>query len=189
MHSDDELVALYATGCNEAFDALLMRYDAYVHAYIRYSLTDEDLVEDIFQETFIKVMTMIRAGRYDSVGKFKQWLSRITHNLVMDTFRRQRTLSKVQPLEPEDDVDSVFRGLASDERNGEEEMIHQDLLGELASSMHRLPIEQREVVRLRYWEELTFKEIAEQTGVSINTALGRMRYALINLRKGFAMQA
>lgn len=182
-HSDDQLVALYANGCNEAFDALLTRYDAYVHSYIRFSTTDEDLVEDIFQDAFIKVMTTIRSGRYTETGRFKQWLTRITHNLIMDSFRRQKVQAKFQPYEDEDVVDAPFRGIASDERNGEETIIYNDSLSELHGRLDLLPAEQREVVMLRYWEEMSFKEIAERTGVSINTALGRMRYALINLRK------
>lgn len=183
LYSDDQLVVLYAQGCNEAFDALLMRYDAYIHSYIRYSTTDEDLVEDIFQDAFIKVMTTIRAGKYTEAGRFKQWLTRITHNLIMDSFRRLKTQAKQQPYDDEDAIDAVFRGIASDDRNGEEEIIYADSIDELHSRLVLLPAEQREVVMMRYWEDLSFKEIAERTGVSINTALGRMRYALINLRK------
>lgn len=182
-HSDEELVAMYAQGCNEAFDALLMRYDAYIHSYIRYATTDEDLVEDIFQDAFIKVMTIVRSGRYTETGRFKQWLTRITHNLIMDHFRRNKVQAKLRSAYDEDGAEQVFRAIASDEPNAEDEMIHADRLGELYMHLEGLPSEQRAVVLMRYWEELSFKEIAERTGVSINTALGRMRYALINLRK------
>ncbi len=182
-HSDDQLIALYAQGCNEAFDALLMRYDAYIHSYIRYNTTDDDLVEDIFQDAFIKAMTTIRAGRYAETGRFKQWLTRITHNLIMDSFRRLKVQAKVQPFEDDLEVDAIYRTIATDERNAEQEIIFADNISELHASLECLPIEQREVVMMRYWEEMSFKEIAERTGVSINTALGRMRYALINLRK------
>lgn len=183
-HSDEQLIALYATGCNEAFDALLMRYDAYIHSYIRYSVTDEDLVEDIFQETFIKVMTTIKSGKYTESQRFKQWLTRITHNLVMDFFRRAKIQQgRLQPFFDEDEADAAYRGIASDELNGEEAIIEADQLGELYNKLKLLPLEQRQVVQMRYWEDMSFKEIAELTGVSINTALGRMRYALINLRK------
>lgn len=181
--SDDQLVALYQDGCNEAFDALLGRYDAYIHTYIRFTTKDEDLIEDIFQETFIKVMTTVRQGRYTGEGKFKQWLTRIARNLVMDSFRRQKTQAKVQPWGDEADGDGVFTFIATEEQTAEEQIIAADLISELLSSLDLLPQEQREVVRLRYWEEMSFKEIAAQTGVSINTALGRMRYALLNLRK------
>lgn len=180
--SDDVLVALYADGCNEAFDELLGRYDAYIHTYIRFSTSDEDLIEDIFQDTFIKAMTTIRRGQYKSEGKFKQWLTRITHNLIMDFFRSQKTQAKA-PIGDWDDANWLFTSLPSDEPNGEESIIAEDLIGELYEKLERLPQEQREVVRLRYWEEMSFKEIAAATGVSINTALGRMRYALLNLRK------
>lgn len=183
-YSDDKLIELYATGCNEAFDALLMRYDAYIHNYIKYSITDEDLVEDVFQDAFIKVMTTIRGGKYTETGRFKSWLTRITYNLIMDRFRQSKVQSKIQPLEPEEDNDAIFRGIATDMLNGEEMMIHHDELDALYGNLDKLSPEQREVVQMRYWEDLSFKEIAEKTGVSINTALGRMRYALINLRKG-----
>lgn len=183
--SDDQLAALYADGCNEAFDTLLMRYDAYIHTYIRFSTADEDLIEDIFQDAFIKVMTTLRRGAYKPEGKFKQWLTRITHNLVMDAFRRQKTEAKQESFTSTGQLDThtACLGIASDEPNAEEEIIHRDHLEELHDKLMLLPREQQEVVHLRYWEDLSFKEIAEQTGVSINTALGRMRYALINLRK------
>lgn len=187
-HSDDQLVTLYAGGCNEAFDALLMRYDAYVHSYIRCSVLDDDLVEDIFQEAFIKVMTTIRANRYIETGRFKQWLTRITYNLIMDSFRRQRTQAKVQPFDDEESADAVFRGISTDELNSEEQIIYTDQMDELHASLELLPDEQRRVVEMRYWGDKSFKEIAELTGVSINTALGRMRYALINLRKQLPQQ-
>lgn len=181
--SDDELIALYRGGCNEAFDTLLERYDAYVHTYIRFSLSDEDLIEDIFQDTFIKIMTTVRQGRYISEGKFKQWLTRIAHNLIMDVFRKHRTEAKAQPWGDEAGGDGLLTSVASDEHTAEEQLISADLIAELHEHLELLPAEQREVVRLRYWEEMSFKEIAALTGVSINTALGRMRYALINLRK------
>lgn len=183
MHSDDQLIALYAQGCNEAFDTLLMRYDAYVHSYIRYSTTDDDLVEDIFQDAFIKAMTMIRSGRYTETGRFKQWLTRITHNLIMDNFRKLKVQARAHPFSDDEEVDATYRSIPSEDRNAEEEIIHMDQIGELYDSLEFLPQEQRTVVLMRYWEDMSFKEIAERTGVSINTALGRMRYALINLRK------
>lgn len=189
QHSDEELVAMYAQGCNEAFDALLTRYDAYIHSYIKYSVQDEDLVEDIFQDAFIKVMTSIKVGRYTESSRFKQWLTRITYNLIMDSFRRQKSEAKFEAYGNEDEADAVFRGIASDELNGEELIMQHDSLTELYAHLALLPEEQREVVQLRMWEDKSFKEIAELTGVSINTALGRMRYALINLRKYMALPA
>lgn len=184
--SDDALVQLYATGCNEAFNELLLRYDAYVHTYIRYSIQDEDVAEDIFQDTFIKVMNTIRQGRYTAEGKFKSWLSRIAHNLIIDHFRRLKTRGQEQVIEDTQTTSEevLFAlQLPADDLSAEERMIRSEHLAELSKGLEDLSPEQREVVRLRYWEELSFKEIAEQTNVSINTALGRMRYALAHLRR------
>ena len=182
--SDDQLVHLYASGTNEAFDTLLLRYDAYVHTTIRYWVNDEDLVEDIFQDTFIKVMLTIRQGRYTAEGKFRSWLGRIVHNLVMDHFRRQRTHGQELSIEGASSEELLQTiQLPSPEAIAEERLIHSEYVGELSYGMSQLSAEQREVVRLRYWEEKSFKEIAEVTGVSINTALGRMRYALQHLRR------
>ena len=182
--SDDQLVHRYASGTNEAFDTLLLRYDAYVHTTIRYWVNDEDLVEDIFQDTFIKVMLTIRQGRYTAEGKFRSWLGRIVHNLVMDHFRRQRTHGQELSIEGASSEELLQTiQLPSPEAIAEERLIHSEYVGELSYGMSQLSAEQREVVRLRYWEEKSFKEIAEATGVSINTALGRMRYALQHLRR------
>ena len=182
---DDQLVQLYATGCNEAFNELLHRYDSYVHTYIRYSVQDEDLAEDIFQDTFIKVMTTIRQGRYSAEGKFKSWISRIAHNLIIDHYRRLKTRGQEQMIEDTQSADEALftLQLSSDELSAEEQLIRHEHISELSRGLAKLSPEQREVIRLRYWEELSFKEIAEKTNVSINTALGRMRYALAHLRR------
>ena len=181
---DDELVHLYAKGCDEAFNELLTRHDAYVHTFIRFSISDEDQVEDVFQDVFIKVMLTIRQGRYTAEGKFKSWLGRVAHNLVIDYFRRQKARGTSQPLES-DNPEGIVQTLqvASGDLSAEEAIIFQEHLSELSAGISSLSAEQQEVVRLRYWEELSFKEIAEQTGVSINTALGRMRYALGHLKR------
>ena len=183
--SDDQLVQLYATGCNEAFNELLHRYDSYGHTYIRYSVQDEDLAEDIFQDTFIKVMTTIRQGRYSAEGKFKSWISRIAHNLIIDHYRRLKTRGQEQMIEDTQSADEALftLQLSSDELSAEEQLIRHEHISELSRGLAKLSPEQREVIRLRYWEELSFKEIAEKTNVSINTALGRMRYALAHLRR------
>ena len=181
---DDDLVHLYAAGCNEAFNELLMRYDAYVHTYIRYSISDEDQVEDVFQEVFIKVMLTIRQGRYTAEGKFKSWLGRVAHNLVIDHFRRQKARGTSQPIEsndPEQPLQTLQ--VPSSDLSAEEAIILREHLTDLTEGIRNLSQEQQEVVRLRYWEDMSFKEIAEQTGVSINTALGRMRYALAHLKR------
>ncbi len=182
--SDDQLVALYASGRNDAFDALLLRYDAYVHTAIRYWISDEELVEDLFQDVFIKVMMTIRQGRYTAEGKFRSWLGRITHNLIMDHFRRLRARGQEQAIEGASGEDLLLSiQLPSEDLTAEEAMIHGERLGELGEGLDSLSPVQREVIRLHYWEDKTFREIAEMTGVSINTALGRMRYALQHLRK------
>ena len=182
--SDDQLVALYASGHNDAFDALLLRYDAYVHTAIRYWISDEELVEDLFQDVFIKVMMTIRQGRYTAEGKFRSWLGRITHNFIMDHFRRLRARGQEQAIEGASGEDLLLSiQLPSEDLTAEEAMIHGERLGELGEGLDSLSPVQREVIRLHYWEDKTFREIAEMTGVSINTALGRMRYALQHLRK------
>ena len=167
--SDDQLVQLYATGCNEAFNELLHRYDSYVHTYIRYSVQDEDLAEDIFQDTFIKVMTTIRQGRYSAEGKYRRLKTRGQEQMIEDTQSADEALFTLQ--------------LPADELSAEEQLIRHEHISELSRGLAKLSPEQREVIRLRYWEELSFKEIAEKTNVSINTALGRMRYALAHLRR------
>ena len=181
---DDQLVQLYATGCNEAFNELLHRYDSYVHTYIRYSVQDEDLAEDIFQDTFIKVMMTIRQGRYTAEGKFRSWIGRIAHNLIMDHFRRQRTRGQEQTIEgtsTEDLLQTIQ--IPSPEAIAEERLIHGEYVDELGYGLSPLSAVQPKEVLPRYWEHKRLKEIAEETGVSINTALGRMRYALQHLRR------
>ncbi len=181
--TDDELITRYADGCNEAFDTLLERYDAMVHTYIRFTVSDWDLAEDIFQDTFIKVMTNIRRGKYKAQGKFKPWLMRIAHNLIMDVYRSREVQKTVGEPEHMDSMAGLLSTIPTDEMNQEERMQRHDLLTELYAKLDLLPMEQREVVHMRFWEDMSFREIAEATGVSINTALGRLRYALINLRR------
>ena len=155
-----------------------------MHTYIRYSISDEDQVEDIFQEVFIKVMLTIRQGRYTAEGKFKSWLGRVAHNLVIDHFRRQKARGTSQPIEsndPEQPLQTLQ--VPSSDLSAEEAIILREHLTDLSEGIRNLSQEQQEVVRLRYWEDMSFKEIAEQTGVSINTALGRMRYALAHLKR------
>lgn len=180
--TDDELVGLYTEGCNEAFDVILSRYDAVVHTYIRFSVSDAEVAEDIFQDTFIKVIHTLRRGQYVPAGKFKAWLLRLAHNLVMDHYRRIK--GEGARLQSFDDEDAAPVERVPDTRlTAEEELIEQATIDELEQYLGLLPEVQQEVVRMRYWEDMSFREIAEATGVSINTALGRMRYALINLRK------
>lgn len=154
-----------------------------VHAFIAFRVADEEAVEDLFQESFIKVMHTLQRGGYTSEGKFRQWLMRLVHNMVMDYFRKEKALGRYQPTREPEVADGYLSLLPTEEMNAEELMIEADTIEGLYRRLSLLPAEQREVVEMRYWQDLTFKEIAEQTGVSINTALGRMRYALNNLRK------
>ena len=180
MHTDEELVALYATGKDEAFDVLLERYKDRLFSYILYHVRNADVAEDIFQETFVKVIVTIRAGRYTESGKFYSWISRIAHNLVIDFFRREKGENTVSTDETE--VDLLNNAKLSD-RCTQSAMDSEQTFVDLQHLIEKLPDEQREVVQMHYFQEMTFKEIAEEKGISINTALGRMRYGILNMRK------
>ncbi|MBB6275195.1 RNA polymerase sigma factor [Porphyromonas circumdentaria] len=182
LRSDDELISSFAAGCKEAFDCLIERYDSEVLSYIRLSVSDWDDANDIFQEVFIKVINTVREGRYQMQGKFRSWLMRIAHNAVIDYFRRtkaQKTISISNDAYREDFIERV----PCSSPNVEELLIANNTRKEVREWVAQLPKLQREVLILRFSQEMSFKEIADYTGVSINTALGRMRYALINLRK------
>ena len=178
--TDEELVALYATGKDEAFDALLERYKDRLFSYILYQVRNADVAEDIFQETFVKVIVTIRDGRYTESGKFYSWISRIAHNLVIDFFRREKGENTVSTDETE--VDLLNNAKLSD-RCTQSAMDSEQTFVDLQHLIEKLPEEQREVVQMHYFQEMTFKEIAEEKGISINTALGRMRYGILNMRK------
>ncbi|MDR1780352.1 MAG: sigma-70 family RNA polymerase sigma factor [Tannerella sp.] len=178
--TDEELVVLYAKGSNPAFDVLLNRHKSSVHSYIYYIVRDSDLTEDIFQETFLKVITTIKQGRYTETGKFKAWIMRIAHNLIIDNFRQERNENTIS--NDEVDVD-LFNDADLCESNIEDRMVHDQVMSDVRKMIRHLPDNQREVVEMRYYQDMSFKEIADATGVSINTALGRMRYAILNLRR------
>ena len=178
--SDQELVTAYANGDNEAFDALLLRHKTRLFNYIFQMVRDRDLSDDIFQETFVKAITTIKHGRYNDMGKFSAWLYRIARNLVVDTFRAQRNEGSLSTDDTDYDILNR-RELAED--TIEDVMVDLQIEEDLRRLIDELPDVQREVLNLRYYRELSFKEIAELTGVSINTALGRMRYAILNLRR------
>ena len=178
--SDQELVTAYANGDNEAFDALLLRHKTRLFNYIFQMVRDRDLSDDIFQETFVKAITTIKQGRYNDMGKFSAWLYRIARNLVVDTFRAQRNEGSLSTDDTDYDILNR-RELAED--TIEDVMVDLQIEEDLRRLIDELPDVQREVLNLRYYRELSFKEIAELTGVSINTALGRMRYAILNLRR------
>lgn len=178
--TDRELVTAYANGDNAALDILLGRYQKSVFSYILHIVKDNELANDIFQETFVKVITTIRQGRYEDSGKFSAWLNRVAHNLVIDHFRRQKGENTVSNDETEHDL---LNNKELCEGNIEDEMVQKQLVKDLHKMIHVLPDAQRQVLMMRFYRDMSFKEIAEKTGVSINTALGRMRYALLNMRK------
>lgn len=178
--ADETLVALYAQGNNEAFDILLNRYKDRLYAYIFYTVRNEELAEDIFQETFTKAIVTIQQGRYNENGKFPAWLTRIAHNLIIDCFRQEKQGNLVSCDEEER---NLLNNIRLSEGTIETEIVNHQILSDVRRLMKHLPQEQREVVEMRFYQDLSFKEIAEITGVSINTSLGRMRYAILNLRR------
>ena len=178
--SDSALLERYRSGDRNALSQLIERHSPRVRNYIRMMVKDRDLAEDLFQETFIKAVRVIDEGRYCDTGKFLSWILRIAHNQVIDYFRNQRQNKSVTESEAGYDVLGTLKFA---DHTIEDALISEQIERDIRGLVELLPDEQREVVRLRYFVGLSFKEIAEQTGVSINTALGRMRYALINLRK------
>ena len=188
LRSDDELISLYAEGCNEAFDALIDRYDGELLSYIRLQVGDSDVADDLFQDTFIKVIHVLRAGTYQMQGKFRQWVFRVARNMVIDHFRRTKA-QHVVSIHDENFREEYLDRLPYPSPNIEEQLVERNRRDLLHSCVARLPKEQRDVLILRYHKDMSFKEIADYTGVSINTALGRMRYALMNLRKMAPRQA
>lgn len=179
--TDEELALLYVEGNNRAFDLLLSRNEVKLFSYIMFMVRDQEVANDIFQETFLKVVSKLQNHEYSVNGKFGGWLLRIAHNVMMDMYRGQRYKYVV---ESKDDNDlSNISGDDLLETNAEVNLINIQVLSDVRKMMNQLPTLQREVVYMRYYQQLTFKEIAEATGVSINTSLGRMRYALLNLRR------
>ena len=178
--TDETLVALYAQGNNEAFDILLNRYKDRLYAYIYYTVRNEELAEDIFQETFTKAIVTIQQGRYNENGKFPAWLTRIAHNLIIDCFRQEKQENLVSCDEEER---NLLNNIRLSEGTVESVIVNHQILSDVRRLIKHLPDEQREVVHMRFYQDLSFKEIAEMTGVSINTSLGRMRYAILNLRR------
>lgn len=176
---DSELVSEYMKGREACLEILINRHQQRVYSYIISKIRNEDLANDVFQDTFVKVINTLRAKRYNEEGKFLPWVMRIAHNLVIDHFRKAK---RMPTISPKDDFD-IFDIINDGQPTREAEMIREQIESDLVKLVDQLPEEQREVLKLRIYSRLSFKEIAEQTDVSINTALGRMRYALMNLRK------
>lgn len=180
LRTDDELVALFVSGCNEAFDVLLLRYQDRLYSYISYIVRNEDMADDLFQETFVKAIMTLRQGRYKHSDKFYAWLTRIAHNLLIDQFRLERN----ENILYEDDAENAWQNAALlEDSYRESEMVTEQVLNDVRRLMDNLPANQREVVHMRFYQNLSFKEISDITGVSINTALGRMHYAILNMRR------
>ena len=176
--SDQELVKKYINGDNKSFEILLNRHKNRVFAFIMSKIKYKDLSEDIFQDTYVKVVNSLQKGKYNEEGKFLPWVMRIAHNLVIDHFRRQK---KMQMVRSNNDF-NIFDVIKDNKINADEKLIKDQIFNDLNSLVDKLPKDQKDVLKMRYYEELSFKKIAEHFDISINTALGRMRYALINLR-------
>ena len=179
--TDEQLAMLYVDGDNKAFDLLLSRNESKIFSYIIFIVHDHDTADDIFQETFMKVICRLQQRKYTTSGKFSAWVMRIAHNVIMDWYRDNRAQNIVEATE-DNDLSNINSNSCLD-YNIEDRYINEQVLRDVKKMMNLLPPTQREIVFMRFYQEMSFKEIAETTGVSINTALGRMRYAILNLRR------
>ncbi|GAA2995340.1 sigma-70 family RNA polymerase sigma factor [Prevotella corporis] len=179
--ADEELALSYIEGDNRAFDLLLSRNQSKLFSYILFVVRDRDIANDVFQETFVKIITRLQQGKYSPTGKFAAWTMRIAHNVIMDWYRAQKA-DKIVEAPRENDLSNIG-GADVQIGNIENEFVSSQTLSDIKKLMNHLPAPQREVVFMRFYQEMSFKEIAETTGVSINTSLGRMRYAILNLRR------
>lgn len=177
--TDQQLVSLYISGKDLAFEQLMFRHKEKVYTKIYLMVKNKDAAEDIFQDCFIKVINTLKKGKYNEEGKFLPWVMRIAHNLTIDYFRK----NKKMPMVRSDETYDVFSSIKQDELNAEDQIVKDQILGNVKKLIKELPQEQKEVVLMRIYYKMSFKEISESLNISINTALGRMRYALINLRK------
>ncbi len=179
--TDEALAMLYIEGNNRAFDLLLSRNQSKLFSYIVFVVRDRNVAEDLFQETFVKVITRLQEGKYTTSGKFSAWIMRIAHNVIMDWYRDQRAERIVEA--PNDNDLSNISGSEVVVGSIESQFVNAQVLRDVRTLLDNLPPSQREVVFMRFYQQLSFKEIADTTSVSINTALGRMRYAILNLRR------
>lgn len=182
-YTDSRLIESYQNGCEKSLSTLITRHKKDLFSYIFYKLMDEDLANDVFQDTFMKIIVTLKEGRYNDQGKFILWAKRIAHNLVIDHYRLKSKHLKVSETTYESEEYSIFDTLQVQDENIEERLISEQINSDLLSLLQYLPENQQEVIKLRFFDGLSFKEIADQTESSINTTLGRVRYALINLRK------
>lgn len=179
--TDEQLAISYIEGNNRAFDLLLSRNQSKLYSYILFVVRDRNKADDVFQETFVKVITRLQAGQYTASGKFSAWLMRIAHNIIMDGYRDHQQ-ERIVELTDDNDLSNLGAGDLY-EGNIESQFVNQQVLVDVRRIMENLPEPQREVVYMRYFQQMSFKEISQTTNVSINTALGRMRYAILNMRR------
>ncbi|WP_417428694.1 RNA polymerase sigma factor [Halpernia sp.] len=182
-YTDSQLIDSYQNGCEKSLGFLINRHQKDLYTYIFYKLMDDDLANDIFQDTFMKIIVKLKEGGYNDQGKFILWAKRIAHNLIIDHYRLISKHKKVSETTYDNEEYSIFDMLQVQDENIEEKIISEQINSDLLSLLVHLPENQQEVIKLRFFDGLSFKEIADQTDSSINTTLGRVRYALINLRK------
>ena len=180
---DRDLINAYVKGNEKAFEILLMRHKNKIHRFIGMKLRDADLTEDIFQETFIKIINTLKSGAYNEEGKFLPWAMRIAHNLVIDHFRKSSRVRLISESSSKSDDFNIFSTLKLTDENIEQSITRGELESQMVGLVEYLPDTQRDILKMRIFQDLSFQDISEMENISINTALGRMRYALINLRK------
>jgi RNA polymerase sigma-70 factor (ECF subfamily) len=180
---DHELVSLYINGEEKAFEELLLRHKEKIYRFIYLKVKDKALCDDLFQETFVKIINTLKLGSYNEEGKFLPWSMRIAHNLVIDHFRRSNKVRMISESSSLKENFNIFSVLSCETKNVEEQLMHDELEHQMVDLIDYLPQSQKDILKMRIFQDLSFKDIAEMEDISINTALGRMRYALINLRK------
>jgi len=180
---DHQLVTAYLAGDNKAFETLLLRHKNKIYRFIYLKIKNQELAEDIFQETFVKIINTLQLGNYNEEGKFLPWAMRISHNLVIDHFRKANKVRMISESSSKSEDFSIFSVLGSGDDNTLQSMSKNELETQMVELIDYLPESQQEIIRMRIFQDLSFKDIADMEGISINTALGRMRYALMNLRK------
>ncbi len=181
--NDSKLIQLYIDGNEKAFEVLLLRHKDRIFRFIKHKVKDNALSNDLFQETFVKIITTLKLGNYKDEGKFLPWALRIAHNLIIDFYRRQSKIRMISESNSFDEEHSVFYKISTDEKNYLQSIMYDELEEQMVQLIAYLPRSQKEMIEMRIFQDMSFKEIAESENISINTALGRMRYALINIRK------
>ncbi len=180
---DRDLITLYIGGDEKAFEVLLMRHKEKIYRFIYLKVRDRELADDIFQEAFVKIINTLKLGAYNEEGKFLPWAMRISHNLVIDHFRKTSKVKMISETSSSREDFNIFSVLSQNEKNVEQNITYDELESQMVNLIEFLPAAQREILKMRIFQDMSFKDIAESEDISINTALGRMRYALINLRK------